>query len=294
MNVAAILGIKDEAELLPAVIDHLYRIGVDLIVARDNHSTDGSAEFLHLHESGRLRLAPLGMAEVGDNELWARREVELAKSTDADWVLFLDADEFWLPAFGSLKDCSSLRNPNVNLLTVNRYNVPITHDGLRFPELPVPACYGDLDLFVRPYDDFRHYIEDHPQTSWISGVPMPKIIVRPSHIASVNLGHHDASGLGGASLAQAVSRDILIAHLPFTTAERFLRKIDNIRELLRSHANIFPGDAAWHWKRWLRIAEEGGLNEEFQLQCISEDTLRTLRAEGVICSAARKMELAQG
>ena len=36
-------------------------------------------------------------------------------------MIFLDADEFWLPASGSLKDCEALQAADV--VTVERYNV---------------------------------------------------------------------------------------------------------------------------------------------------------------------------
>ena len=63
-------------------------------------------------------------------------------------MLFVDADEFWLPASGSLHDLRDLADADV--LTVRRYNVALGPDGpLIPPELPTSA-YEDALLWARP------------------------------------------------------------------------------------------------------------------------------------------------
>jgi hypothetical protein len=129
-------------------------------------------------------------------------------------------------------------------------------------------------------------MEENPESSWNAGVPMPKIIARPERIANVHLGHHDMDGAGEQPLARRIAQDLVIAHLPFTTYQRFARKVDNIRSLLVAHPDMFPGHAAWHWKRWARIADEGNLPGEFRRQCLSAPHLQQLRSQGVVRSAA--------
>ena len=43
MRIAANLSVKDEVELIETTIAHLHAIGVDVIVACDMGSTDGSS-----------------------------------------------------------------------------------------------------------------------------------------------------------------------------------------------------------------------------------------------------------
>ena len=286
MRIAALLGLKDEAELLPHVIDHLYGIGIDLIVARDCGSTDGSAEILRQRQSGRLRLEPLTEEENGDDQLWARRESEVARSTDADWVIFLDADEFWLPATGSLKSCPQLHDPSIDVLRVRRFNVLLGEHGPCMPPRLTPAHYSELQMFVKSYSDLRTQLEQYPDTLWSSGIPMPKMIARPSRIGPVNPGHHGAEGADGGVLSMAPAVDVVIAHLPFSTPERFRRKVENIRELLGRYPGMFPGQGGWHWKRWIKIAEQGALEAEFDRQRVSYVTLERLKATGDVQSAA--------
>jgi glycosyltransferase involved in cell wall biosynthesis len=281
------MGIKDEAELLPRVISHLFRIGVDRIVARDNNSTDGSSEYLRAHASECLLLEPMTDAESADNDVWAMRESDIARRTGADWVLFLDADEFWLPAAGSLRDCRQFQDPGVDMLTVPRYNVPLTPQGPLMPEDLQPSTYGQLDLVVRPpAPDLRAYLEQNPGQAWITGVPMPKIAVRPHRAGALHLGHHDVEGAGGAAIRREPAEDIIIAHLPFTTLNRFERKVGNIRQLLNEHEDMFPGHAAWHWKRWAALRDELAVRDEFDRQSISSQHLAALRSEGAVRNAA--------
>ena len=46
MIIAAALGVKDEIELIERCIIHLQNIGIDLILACDVSSTDGTREVL--------------------------------------------------------------------------------------------------------------------------------------------------------------------------------------------------------------------------------------------------------
>ena len=54
LRIAAILGVKDEVELIEGTIAHLRAIGVELIVVWDVNSTDGTQDILR---SGFLDLS---------------------------------------------------------------------------------------------------------------------------------------------------------------------------------------------------------------------------------------------
>src|SRR5688572_15242144 len=102
MRFAALLGVKDEVELIRPCVAHLRHIGVDQIIVSDYGSTDGTLEILADEQrAGDLVLESVDVLTVADYEQWSVRERALAESTGADWVLFLDADEFWIPASGS-------------------------------------------------------------------------------------------------------------------------------------------------------------------------------------------------
>jgi glycosyltransferase involved in cell wall biosynthesis len=286
MRIAANLGVKDEVELVERTIAHLRAIGVDHINAFDACSTDGTTELLRKHESeeGFWFIQINNQEPDGLEKIWLHKNLELAKRSEADWVIFLDADEYWIPATGSLRDCAVLADSD--LLSVDRYNVPMGPTGLLMPDELTPSNYEELLLYVEPIPNFRPYLEAHPETPWVRGVPMPKIMARPSRIGVLTHGMHDVVAAGHEPLQRSRPCDLLIAHLPFTTPARFKRKIDNVRQVFSVHDKYFAGQMAWHWRRWVAAADQGRLDEEFQRQAASAEALADLRRKGVIQSAA--------
>lgn len=286
MRIAALLGVMDEVELLPRCLEHLYRIGVDAVLARDGGSTDGSLELLLSLQGERLRVERIGEDEIGDHVLCSRREAEAVRSLEADWVVFLDADEFWLPATGSLRDGPQWHDEAVDMIQVQRYNVALARSGPLAPALMAPQGYAETALFARAVPHFRKHLQEQPLTPWITGVPVAKFAARPGCLASVDVGWHGAQGRDGKPIRRQPSADIVVAHLPFTTESRFRRKVDNIRRMLSSHPECFPPDSAWHWRRWAALPSASAVEHEFALQCLSDAELAALRADGALRSAA--------
>jgi len=93
------LGVKDEIDLVEKTIAHLRAIGVDLIIAVDSYSTDGTADVLEAYRSDDFWFIQMSDLEPdGPDKAWLRKNLELVQKADADWVIFLDADEYWIPA----------------------------------------------------------------------------------------------------------------------------------------------------------------------------------------------------
>lgn len=275
---AAILGVKDERELLPHCMAHLARIGVGRVIAIDCGSTDGSLEWLQQHAGERLRLVHYDDRDP-DAAGWERLNVQLARETAADWVLFLDADEFWIPRSGSLRDCVGLADQDV--LRVHRFNVPLGPQGACFAGSEPPGDPSFLSLIVEPVPDFRARLDQDAGLPWIRGVPVPKVMARPGRIAGVAQGGHELRGAEG-ELRRLVPADLLIAHFPFTTEARFERKLANIRRVFEVHDAYFGEHMAWHWRRWLELPDPEAVRAEFRRQRFDDTTFSALRAQGVI------------
>jgi hypothetical protein len=283
LEFAAVLGVKDERELLPHCMAQLARIGVGRVFAIDCGSSDGSLEWLQDHAGDFLRVARYDDRDP-DGASWERLNLQLARDSGAQWVLFLDADEFWIPAGGSLRHCAGLAEHDV--LRVNRFNVPLGPEGPCLDEGDPPGDAAGLSLVVQPVPEFRARLASEPGLPWIRGVPVPKVMARPDRIASLADGGHELSGHAGESLRRSVPTDLLIAHLPFTTAGRFERKLANVRRLFEVHDAYFGEHLAWHWRRWLALPDEAAVREEFRRQCFDAATLARLRSEGVVMTAA--------
>ncbi len=285
MRIAALLGVMDEIDLIAASIDHLQNIGVDTIVVTDWGSTDGTLQILQTKARvGEVLLETLDSSVPMDFVSWSQREVSLAKRTGADWVLFLDGDEFWLPATGNLKECAALANTAMDVVSVDRFNVPLRLDGDGPALSTSPDDYERLLLFVRHIPNLDRFMIENPQFPWIRGVPMRKIIARPDALVSIAAGHHSAVTTSSGGQGETVAADLLIAHMPFTTYGRFERKVANIAQTMSVVPDAYA-NMAGHWWRWVEFSRQGCLAEEFQRQLIDEPSIQAMRASGDILSA---------
>ena len=290
MRIVAYLGVKDEVELIERTIKHLRAIGVDLIIAVDSRSTDGTAEILQSYESkDNFWLFQMDELGRGDSEqMWLHRNTEIIRRAEADWVILLDADEYWLPASGSLKDCSALCSSDI--LSVDRFNVPLQPSGAMMPDELIRSRYREILLFVEPISNLQRELQENPHTAWIQGVPVAKVMARAKQIAGWTIGMHDAIPADGTQPVRSKSSDLIIAHLPFTTFSRFSRKVENIRHVFAKFDAYFPGQIGWHWRRWVTLADEGKLREEFEKQVFTESAIANLRRQRIVRSAAELFE----
>lgn len=286
VRIAAYLGTKDEAELIERSVAHLRAIGVDHIVACDMGSTDGTWEILERYRSADdFWLIRLDDRDPDYFETWDRMIVNQVKRTSADWAIFLDADEFWIPASGNLKECAALEATDI--LSVSRFNVPLRPAGPTIPDRLVPDRYGELLLLVNPIPNFHAYLIENPESPWIEGVPDRKPMARPGRIASFTTwGAHDIVVAGEEPIRRTRPTDLLIAHLPFTTRSRFARKVENIRRMFAAHDRRFGRDTAWHWRRWLELSDQGLLDREFDRTVFDDSTIADLQRREVIKSAS--------
>ena len=157
------LLVRDEADIVDAQIAFHLHAGVDLVIATDNRSTDGTTEILERYQrAGFLHL----LREEGDDmrqEEWVTRMARLA-ATDfgADWVLNADADEFWWPRGGLLKDVFATIPARYGVIRgCWRHYLPLSDDGSFFAErmtvrLGTPAFPGDKTTIFHAHQKVAH------------------------------------------------------------------------------------------------------------------------------------------
>jgi glycosyltransferase involved in cell wall biosynthesis len=285
VKIGANLSVVDEVELIERAIHHLRAIGVDLIIACDLGSSDGTFEIMERYRSDDdfwlFRLTEESDQFDAD---WNRANIALATSAGMDWVLFLDADEFWIPREGSLK-ASPVLKEEFDVLSVDRFNVPLGVNGPMMPGRLVPEHHEELLVIAKPIEDPQAHLVQNPSDAWIRMRQDPKVMFRPERVIDLGPGAHEVFACDLRPLRRARPSDLVIIHLPFTTQNRFARKIDNIRSALWDNADDDDG-LAWHWRRWVAMAKRGRINEEFEASTFSESVTADCRKDGTIRSVA--------
>ena len=105
MTLVMTLLARDEIDVVDSWLAFHLNAGVDMVIATDNRSQDGTTEVLEGYaRSGQVHLIREPGEDLRQNE-WVTRMARLA-ATDfgADWVINSDADEFWWPRGASLSE----------------------------------------------------------------------------------------------------------------------------------------------------------------------------------------------
>ena len=105
MTLVMTLLARDEIDVVDSWLAFHLNAGVDLVVATDNRSQDGTTEVLEEYaRSGHVHLIHEPGEDLRQDE-WVTRMARLAATQyGANWVINSDADEFWWPRGASLAE----------------------------------------------------------------------------------------------------------------------------------------------------------------------------------------------
>src|SRR6478609_871193 len=148
---------RDEADVIDAQISFHLNAGADFVIATDNSSRDGTTDVLESYaRAGVLHLIHEPAEGLSQSE-WVTRMARLAAGEyGADWVVNSDADEFWWPRGGTLKEVLDAVPPQYGIVQAFwRSFVPRPDDERFFAErmtvrLSQHAPINDPSSFYRP------------------------------------------------------------------------------------------------------------------------------------------------
>jgi hypothetical protein len=268
MKLVMTLVVRNEADIVRANLDYHLANGVDFVIATDHGSTDGTLEILREYE-GLGVLETISDPRPGHHQSRrVTRMVELARvEHGADWVINNDADEFWWPQLGSLRDVFAAVGDRYAQIAVPRRN---------FRPLPDPAP-GEP---VVPFHERLVYREALSP----SLAHQPKIAHRPLGGVVVAPGNHR---LSPSDLPFVPLEGLLeIFHFPMRSYEQFERKVVQIGrgyELLNDRS---PG-VGQDQLRLLELQRAGGLPDYYRELELDGDALQRGLRDGTIVADRR-------
>jgi hypothetical protein len=243
---ALTLVVRDEEDVLPANLDYHLAQGVDVVLVIDHGSSDRTPEILNEYErAGRVR-AFRDEDRAHDQAARVNRLLRIAADEHgADWVIHCDADEFWVPLVGSLRDVFAAVPDRYGYLVANRTNfVPVDHTDGVFHERMLIRERRSLNLRGDPLE--------------------PKVAQRPAAAKSVAPGNHS---LEDPVMDPAPDIGVVeVLHFPNRSFEQFERKVLNVGigyELLPDRA---PGIGIDQLEL-LDVQRQGRLRDYYAAQC---------------------------
>lgn len=285
MKISAVIWAKDEVDVLPRTVGALLRSGVATVSLLDDDSSDGTSLAIDVLCA---TLPNVYRIPKTTNDLTAGLAMDgpiyrpILARDQPDWLLASDPDEFWVALTGDLRNTRALATHDV--VVVERFNAALCNGEPDLAELESDPGIRGLPLVVDQVSLSRERMESEPEHRWVTHAIAPKLMVRPDRLARFGIGMHAAVGKDGEQLKRTVGEDVLVAHLPFTTFERFERKVNNTRRVLQRYGSEHSGQRAWHWRRWIEIQDAGELRREYERQFFSAAELADQRERGAVAT----------
>lgn len=248
MKIVMTILVRNEDDIIGENLKYHLNSGVDHFIITDHHSTDGTLDVLREYEK-------LGVAEVrveGSNEhRQAQWVTEMARKAydhyGADWVINNDADEFWIPNKGNIKDFFETVDPKIYKIHAPRF-----------------------DFFYRPFKNIKFYdamIFREFVRRWT------KCCHRASPDIVVEVGNHDAnSETLSRTSSSTESINLIVHHYPVRTLERYKKKMIEGTTSVLSTPGI-PHEMFFHWKQALQAIKNNTFEDFIKSSMKTDDQI---------------------
>lgn len=231
MRIVATLLVHDDADILDAWFQHHLAEGVGLFLVTAHRSPSATTDIL-----SRYRDVIAGCwhqeEEAYRQSEWVSRMANAARALDPDWIVHLDADEFWTGF-----ECLSRQLPDTMVVRTGpwRNHLPLT--GLS------GECCTPSEM---PYFEIPGRTAPHQPRFAADGMGNGgKIAHRPLPDVMVGMGNHC---LHSPEVGAAATDELIIHHYPVRSFDQFQRKCRNGAQSLR--AMQLPKAVGGHWHHW--------------------------------------------
>lgn len=248
MKIVMTMMVRDEADIIAAVVEHSLAQGIDHLIVTDNASVDGTREILERYEE-RGVLTLLHDAEHKKQQAQVVTRMARSAFTDlgADWVINGDADEFVFAVDRSITIRQALEHydPSIRMFTV-----PVTN---------MVGSFGRTGSGLR-----RLRFRDERELAELNGVgvfahPTPNAIHVGDAEVEVAHGNHFVSIEPGGSVPEGFELEVL--HVPWRSWTQFERKTVSMALGFEANPGLRPSANHHGMRDWRR--HKGGVLEAF-------------------------------
>jgi len=275
-KIVVTVHVLDNADILREHLEWYAALGVDLVLAHDFCSSDGSQDILD--EFARRNLVKWSLHPDKNTQdydpsaklAWAARD-----DHGADWVIQCDTDEFLCVEGGRLRAVlDRATGDELTVLSTRCFNMTGP------PPAPGQSAPHALTLRIdrRVDETHEHRISGDLPVPYIFIQQPPKAIVRAQAFAEYAAGSHAATSRWGRNGELSQLRYL---HYPMRGFESFRTKVRHAAEWFveNPHLQAYP-EWGWHWRRWIRLEQEGRLREDYERQFVSPARAAELLADG--------------
>lgn len=278
------LLVRDEADVVAAMIEHHLAAGADMIVATDNGSVDGTTDILEAYQQERVLDLIHQPEHTYEQAKWVTRMARrAAKRHGATWVINADADEFWWPrdyaaepralkrTLAAIPDqYGTVEAPRENLLGDPHAN-PQTNPHAN-PNAPWPERLTVRDLLSR-----------HDKGGRIGA----KVCHRADPAIKIVQGNH---GVRSEVLGKRYpGSPITVLHVPDRSYAQYERKIAIGGASLAANPDL-PANFGWHWREDYERLQAGTLREAWQARQLDAAALNRGLADLTLIADTRLRE----
>lgn len=239
------LLVRDEEDIIEDMLRFHRAQGVDSFIVMNNLSTDRTPGIL---KKLSQEFPILVLQQNEDNysqSKWVTQMARQAAIDGADWVINSDADEFWLPSRGRLKDYLAALPEDVRMVKVMRHNAAV----------------------IRKASDILQKEQCHPRKDTVfevvsrnnMGDSLPgKMLHRADPDVVVEQGNHTVTGIIGRKVLSG--GDLVILHFPYRSLTRYRSKINYGGAAYMRNLELRPEIGAT-WREHFKKRDSGELEK---------------------------------
>jgi len=265
---------SNQGDILKDWIEWHLDLGVDLILAEDVGSSDNTHEVLEsFAKAGRVQWSVVpekNRSKYRAEEMLAKMAIDHHK---ADWIIMSDVDEFLCPQGQELRRL--LRRAaakSVTAISVPCFNV--TGPAFESARRATETLTLRIDRPVSPPDD--QLISGDLPVPYIFIRHPPKTIARASAFVGYGPGMHTVVTAWGKTRAFP---QLHFLHYPIRGFDRLAAKVAGAAAFFKENTHLEPW-WCWHWRRWIRLNQEGRLREDYESQFLSPARVEELLRNG--------------